>query len=141
MKNYFSETPKSTNILNLRTVPHFTCDIILRSDEIIKIEFKEIDELKLVHVIDISNAIRLLVPVKRCLILISLSNYINPTAEVREFWAAKERNEISQAEAILIDNLPMKLVVNFYLNINKPQRPTKVFKNEADAIDWLKNIK
>lgn len=140
MKKLFAETLKSAIVINLKTISHLTCDIILRSDHIIKIEFKEVEELKLDHVIDIFNSLRTLAPVKKCLILISLSDYINPSVEVREFWAAKERNEISLAEAILINNLPMTLIVNFYLNINKPQRPTKIFKNEKDAIDWLKHV-
>ncbi|MDO8999859.1 MAG: hypothetical protein Q7W45_08855 [Bacteroidota bacterium] len=140
MKKLFAETLKSAIVINLKTISHLTCDIILRSDHIIKIEFKEVEELKLDHVIDIFNIIQPLAPVKKCLILISLANYINPSVEVREFWAAKERNEISLAEAILINNLPMTLIVNFYLNINKPQRPTKIFKNETDAIDWLKHV-
>ena len=129
---------ETQKIINLRTVSHNTCDITLRSDHIVRIEFKEIDEFQLDHAVEIFNIIQSFNPKKRHLILISLSNYINPSIQVMEFWAEKERNEISLAEALLLDNFPMTLIANFYLTVNRPHRPSKTFKNETDAVAWLK---
>jgi hypothetical protein len=34
--------------------------------------------------------------------------------------------------------MAQKILANFYIKINKPERPTKFFNNKDEAINWLK---
>jgi hypothetical protein len=63
-----------------------------------------------------------------------------PSLEIRESWAKEETCQYTSAEAFMTDSLPHKLLGNFYLNINKPKRPTRMFTDKAKAIEWLKTF-
>ena len=63
-----------------------------------------------------------------------------PNYEVRNYWAQKDTNPYSKAESFITNNLAQKIIGNFYMKIQKPTRPTKLFTNEKDAIEWLKTF-
>ncbi len=58
----------------------------------------------------------------------------------RDFWAKKESCPYSKADAFIINSTAMQLIANFYLKINKPNRPTKMFTDEDAALKWLKTF-
>lgn len=58
----------------------------------------------------------------------------------RDYWATKEACPYSKADAFMISSGAMQLIANFYLKINRPQRPTRMFSNEKEAIKWLKTF-
>jgi len=75
------------------------------------------------------------------LIDIRVQNWDAPK-EVREFHASSAKLiEIRKAEAILVNNLGLRMLANFYNKINKPSNPVKVFTDEASAIKWMVNLK
>ena len=59
------------------------------------------------------------------------------TNEALEFSASKEGLRFSIAEALVVKNLAQRMVVNFYLKINKPSVPSKAFDSEDAAAEWL----
>ncbi len=61
--------------------------------------------------------------------------------EVRDWAAIKSGNHYTIADAFVIKNFAQKILTNFYLRFNKPQKPSKVFNNTGDAINWLLSIK
>jgi hypothetical protein len=60
--------------------------------------------------------------------------------EARSFFTTNGRETNTIAFAILIDSAVSKVVGNFFLGINKPAVPTKLFLEENDAINWLRNL-
>src|SRR5262249_2145401 len=48
----------------------------------------------------------------------------------RDYWATKEACPYSKADAFMINSTAMRLIANFYLRINKPERPTRMFADE-----------
>lgn len=48
-----------------------------------------------------------------------------------------KNNPYSAADAFVIHSISQKILANFYLKINKPERPTQFFNNEAAARAWL----
>ena len=60
--------------------------------------------------------------------------------EVREFYARPELANSITSMAILIDSLSGRILGNFFMKINKPPYPAKVFNSEQDAINWLKKF-
>jgi hypothetical protein len=57
------------------------------------------------------------------------------TREAREYFAASK--VISRA-GMLTGSLISRVLGNFYLAVNKPVIPLKMFTSEAEAIAWLK---
>jgi hypothetical protein len=73
-----------------------------------------------------------------CLIdAISIKHF---TKDARDYFA-KEGNEGIIASAILINSTVIKMMANFYINVNKPLNPTRMFTNKADALQWLSKFK
>ncbi len=48
-----------------------------------------------------------------------------------------KNNPFSVADAFVIAATSQAILGNFYLKINKPERPTKFFNREVDALEWL----
>lgn len=69
-------------------------------------------------------------------VIIDLRTNPTITSEARDFAAGNTQSFIS-AYAILVDELAMKLVGNFFINFHKPEQPTKIFTNEKEARKWL----
>ncbi len=61
---------------------------------------------------------------------------ISPTA--RALVASKEFSKDRIAGAFVITSLANKLLGNFFIKFNKPASPTKLFSDEASAMEWLK---
>ena len=53
---------------------------------------------------------------------------------------SKKIEEKRIASAIIINSLSQKLLGNFYLKINKPNEPTKMFSDKKKAIEWITKI-
>ena len=61
--------------------------------------------------------------------------------EARQYVASsKDSNLVVKAEALIINSLGLRLMGNFYLKINKPPRPAKLFNDRLQGIDWLLDI-
>lgn len=75
---------------------------------------------------------------KRIPILISGGKYSTTNVEVMKFLAKNENMPYSKVSAYITNSISQKLLGNFYIKINKPQRPTKFFNNKEEAIAWLK---
>jgi hypothetical protein len=46
-------------------------------------------------------------------------------------------NPHSRADAFVIKSMAQRILANFYIKINKPERPTKFFNNKDEATHWL----
>ena len=51
-----------------------------------------------------------------------------------------EYNPYSKADAFVLNSNAQKILANFYIKINKPERPTKFFNNADEALIWLKQF-
>ena len=60
--------------------------------------------------------------------------------EALEYAASDEAAMDILVGAILIDNMFTQVLVNFWLKVNKPKTPTKLFTNESEAFSWLKTF-
>lgn len=73
-------------------------------------------------------------------LLITLDQFAIPPIETRVFWAKKESAPYASADAYVATNFGHKLIGDFYLRFNKPGRPTKIFKTQDAAIEWLRTF-
>lgn len=59
------------------------------------------------------------------------------TKEFRDYAATEEAAAYTKAVALLVGSGFSRIAGNIYLSFNKPKNPTKLFTDEAKAIDWL----
>ncbi|MFT5822708.1 MAG: hypothetical protein ACI8ZM_003965 [Crocinitomix sp.] len=66
----------------------------------------------------------------------------NMTKEAQKFFA-QDAQSIPQirASALIVNNLPIRILVKFYLNFFKPPYSTKIFPSLEPAKTWLNSIK
>jgi hypothetical protein len=60
------------------------------------------------------------------------------STETRQYLASEEVAEHRAAVALVISNLPHRLIANFIVRMRKSYYPSQVFGNEKDALAWLK---
>ena len=63
------------------------------------------------------------------------------TKEARDFYTIKDRETRVTAFAILCSSSVSKVIANFFIGINKPAVPVRLFTDESKAIDWCKKMK
>lgn len=124
-----------TNTADLRI-----CNLYLREDGILRIDIAEEEAFTLADAMEVVTAAGKLGNDKKMKNLIVVGNFTVPDNEAREYAASEEGSRYKIADAFVIHSLSQRIVGNFYLNFNKPVRPTKLFKSIEDAERWLESI-
>lgn len=57
----------------------------------------------------------------------------------REWMSDPSRVSRSSADAFVVDSLPKRLIINFYIKHNKPTVPSRTFSSEEKALAWLRS--
>lgn len=70
--------------------------------------------------------------------IVDIKSTFTITKEAREYFALHANQKQFIAIAVLSSNLASRLIVNFYVKINRPQIPTKLFAQKEQAMQWLK---
>lgn len=70
-------------------------------------------------------------------LLIHTQNVKHITKEARDYFASKEGCQKIKSCGIVINSEVTRVIANFFLNINKPLVPTKLFTCEESARKWL----
>ena len=73
--------------------------------------------------------------------LINISSIKDSTKEARDFLASSEGTEGIIVGALLITSPLENIMASIYIQFNKPIIPTRIFKNEAKALEWLLKYK
>ena len=61
------------------------------------------------------------------------------TREARSHYAGERTASIQRATALLVSSPLSATVANFFMGLNKPLSPTRMFTDPEHAIDWLKS--
>ena len=62
------------------------------------------------------------------------------TKDARDHFSIKDRETNVSAIAIIIGSSLSRMIANFYLGINKPKIPVKLFNSEEKAVQWCKTF-
>jgi hypothetical protein len=73
-------------------------------------------------------------------LLVDLRGVKSQTAEARAYLAGREGSQVSQAVGLLIGSPVSRVLGNFYLGLNKPSVPTRLFTSEEEAQAWLRDF-
>jgi hypothetical protein len=71
-------------------------------------------------------------------LLVDLGGARSISKEARTFLEGAEAAEIVAAVALLVSSPVSRMIGNFMIHINRPQRPLQLFGTEGKALTWLK---
>lgn len=71
-------------------------------------------------------------------LLCDLTNVVKMSQECRQHFAGPEHAKTFSRAALIVTNPISKLIGNFFLGLNKPLKPTRLFTNKEVALRWLK---
>jgi hypothetical protein len=105
-------------------------------------KFKEGSDMELDEMIELTNTFIPYAELGRRFLITDarvLSYNISP--EARDYVAKHKRApELGLRSALLVNSIGIRLVANFFVRFNKPNIPTRLFNDEAKAIEWLNAI-
>ena len=79
---------------------------------------------------------------KPMLVLGDTSRVWQITSEARKYSSQKEVDAMNKAMAVVTgSSFTAVTAANFYMKINKPSTPTKLFKSRQKALAWLESMK
>lgn len=72
--------------------------------------------------------------------LFDISKVKKSSKEARDYMA-DEGNDLVSASALIVNSSVVKMLANFFITVNKPKSPTKMFTSKDEAISWLSQFK
>ena len=127
-------------------VPNTFMDDLIRENEVYKVYLKDnilCGEYKKNTHIDLQMAKDLILLSKSLSKgvsyphLIDAKHIISLSKDAREYLASPEATQDVIAGAFIIGSAVNRIIGNFFLRINKPQKPTKLFTDKEQALLWL----
>jgi len=73
-------------------------------------------------------------------LLVDIRNVKSVTGEARSHLAGEEGAKVTRAVALLIGSPLSRIMGNFFLGLNKPSFPSKLFTSEEEALIWLRGF-
>ena len=77
---------------------------------------------------------------KQLPVLIICSNHVSTDIELLKSLSKNANNPFTKADAFVITSMAQRILGNFYVKINKPERPTQLFSDKSEALGWLKQF-
>lgn len=74
-------------------------------------------------------------------VLVDMCGLFHISKEAREVAAEDQHTDMSIAMALVSNSLGTRMISNFFIKINKPKTPTKMFTNKDKALLWLNEFK
>ena len=70
-------------------------------------------------------------------VLIDMTAVTEISKEARDYFANERTASIQRATALLIGSPVSRVIGNFFMGLNKPASPTRLFTDPHKAIQWL----
>ena len=74
---------------------------------------------------------------KKTRVLIDMTSITEISKEARDYFANERTASIQRATALLIGSPVSRVIGNFFMGLNKPVSPTRLFTDPQKAIQWL----
>ena len=111
--------------------------VFLRDDDIIQIQMKDNFDGKLADSQKMLECIIQLSNNKKYPLLSIYGHNNSFTKEAKDFVA---NSSSTLADGLVGFNVIFNLLGNLYIKINQPNRPTRLFSNVENAVEWLKQF-
>lgn len=112
-------------------------DLYMIHPGIVVSEYKADFELNLDFAIEVNRQIGILTNGRAMPQLFIACPGLSVSKEVRDWGVTDSANKYTLASAVVCNLLSHRIIGNFLIRVQKPARPTKMFSNYEDAIEWL----
>ncbi len=114
-------------------------EIIHLQHNLYLLKFEDDYEIELEDAIEIDQAfIKITNNQPFCVVVDAQNRYSSVSNDARDFFANDpEILPIRKKIAIVVNNMPTRMIANFFVKFNRPKTPTKVFNDYNKAIDWV----
>jgi hypothetical protein len=109
-------------------------------NDILYISFKKDVIVELDHINEIIDIRKEIQQGEKTLTIVNSGKLWRVEKEARKKAASDEMIQHNIALALIAKSLPLRIISNFYINVDKPNVPTKMFNSEKEAIAWLKGF-
>jgi len=107
-------------------------------DGIARTKVKPQAEVTIKESLENSFAVNNLFTTKKFPLLIDARQIKSISKEARDNFSIRNRSTNINSFAVIIESPLSRIIGNFFMGLNKPSVPAKLFNNEQDAIIWLK---
>lgn len=73
-------------------------------------------------------------------VLVDMSALRAMDRAARLYFAGPETAQVESAAALIVSSPLARAIGNFFMGLNKPLFPTRLFTSEAEALAWLKTF-
>jgi hypothetical protein len=115
-------------------------EIYVLSHNIFKLKPKAGIELDVVDGYEMRSNFLSLSKGNKFAVLTDATNFFSTTGELRQLLASSAFTELRFAAAIVSQSPANKIIGNFFIKVNKPSTPTKLFSSEKMAFEWLNHL-
>jgi len=115
------------------------CTIEMEND-IVCISFNQtltLEEKQAIEMVQLRKSLTKNIPK---LFILDGKNLTNVTKGARDYLASQDATDGIIAGAFLVNSPLTKILGNFFLRISKPNKPSKLFTNREEAIEWLSTV-
>jgi len=108
-------------------------------DGICRTKTKPQAEITLKEAMENSVAVSSFYKDKKFPLLVDARNVKTMAKEARKHFSTNGRETKITSMAIMVTSPLSRVIGNFFMGLNKPLVPARLFDNEDEAVDWLKN--
>ena len=113
----------------------------MRDEDIIQCRVKPDAKFTIAEAEEILNVVKKLTKGKKHPALVDISKIKSVDKETRDYVADSEFASVNLCVALIVNSPVSKIVGNFFMGLNKPMFPIKLFNSEDKALIWLNEYK
>ncbi|MFK8045621.1 MAG: hypothetical protein AB8B72_09000 [Crocinitomicaceae bacterium] len=119
-----------------------SCTIEKIKDKLILVSYKDDYYVNLVDAIEIKETFETLIPEGDIFAIINLQRRFLQVSQEAQKFLGQDSPLLPRIKgvAMVLNNLPSRLIIKFFINHFKPSYPSEVFKNATMAKKWLETI-
>ena len=112
--------------------------ISLDKERVLSIVFKDGADVNIEETEKIMSNSSLIVGKEPFYVLVDAKDiFVSVDHNSRKYMAEHEVNKFNIAQAMVVNNMPVRIIANFYLKFYKHSYPLKVFADIVEARKWL----
>ncbi len=125
----------------MKSIKTSVATVSLIEDQIIYFKVDSHADFGIKEMLEVRSANNDLSEGKPYCVMMKAGLFSNFTDEVRKASASCEHSKNRIALALINSNLSTRLIINFYLSINKPVGKTKAFSSKKESLIWLRRMR
>ena len=114
--------------------------IVLGDDGIFRARSVPGTEIHLADAVEIIRALTVLGGGETRPILVDLSGVRAISGEARAYFAGPETAKVESAAGLMVSSPLTRVIGNFFMGLNKPRIPARLFQHETEALAWLRGF-